>query len=371
MQGKNIVLDKFMIWHLSMYTDLVFFYSVMMRRHLTNEQVAQAVALSNDGRSQRYIANVLGVSHSVVGRVVQRHRETGRFTRRLGQGRRRCTTAREDRAIGRRALQERQATARTLAGHHTAVTDQIISAQTIRRRLREQNIRSRKPMKVPKMTAAHRANRMRFARAHVNWSMQRWRRILFTDESRFALEGCDGRVRVWRREQEHRNHPDCVAARTAFRSGSVMIWGGIRLNSKTPLVIIPPPALNAVRYRDEIVQPFIIPEAAAVGPHFQLMQDNARPHIAHLIIEYLAAAGIQTMEWPANSPDMNPIEHVWDFMGRKLIQLQPQPRNHAELSNALQNIWNNIPQAYINTLIRSCGRRCQAVLRARGGPTCY
>ncbi|CDQ59908.1 unnamed protein product [Oncorhynchus mykiss] len=73
-------------------------------------------------------------------------------------------------------------------------------------------------------------------------------------------------------------------------------------------------------YRDEILRPLVRPYAGVVGPGFLLMQDNARPHVAGVCQQFLQEEGIDAMDWPACSPDLNPIEHIWDIMSRSIHQ---------------------------------------------------
>jgi transposase len=74
---------------------------------------------------------------------------------------------------------------------------------------------------------------------------------------------------------------------------------------------------------------------------------------------------------PARSPDLNPIEHLWDNMERQVAASQPAPINLNDLGNRLVEIWDAVDQDYIRHLTASRGRRCQAVVTTRGGNTCY
>uniref|UniRef100_A0AAZ3S5R2 Tc1-like transposase DDE domain-containing protein n=1 Tax=Oncorhynchus tshawytscha TaxID=74940 RepID=A0AAZ3S5R2_ONCTS len=150
-----------------------------------------------------------------------------------------------------------------------------------------------------------------------------------------------------------------------FGGGSVMVWGGISF-----LRVLARGSLTAIRYRDEILRPLVRPYAGAVGPGFLLMQDNARPHVAGVCQLFLQEEGIDAMDWPARSPDLNPTVHIWDIMSRSIHQ-QTAPQTVQELADALVQVWEEIPQETIRHLIRSMPRRCREVIQARGGHTHY
>ena len=149
-----------------------------------------------------------------------------------------------------------------------------------------------------------------------------------------------------------------------------MMWGGIRRDGRTALVIIEtPPGLTADRYVEEVLEPHVLSQREEIGEGFILQQDNARPHIAQVTREFLQAEGIEVLVWPANSPDLNPIEHLWDELKRRVNKRNN--RNLQELRQAIIEEWHNIPQDLINKIIKSMRRRCQAVLAANGGATRY
>jgi transposase len=196
------------------------------------------------------------------------------------------------------------------------------------------------------------------------------RNILFTDESRFCLDFHDGRRRVWR--SRNQRFANCnVVEHDRFGGGSVMVWGGISLDGSTDLYVIRNGSLNAVRYRDEILDPIVRPFAGAIGDDFILMDDNARPHRARIVNDYLARESIVRMDWPAYSPDLNPIEHAWDCLQKRISQLPVSPRSLDELADALLREWQQIPQQRFLNLVESFTTRCQAVIDARGGHTRY
>ncbi|GFW33377.1 transposable element Tcb1 transposase [Trichonephila clavipes] len=117
---------------------------------------------------------------------------------------------------------------------------------------------------------------------------------MFSDESRFALEPDNKRIRIWRK-QGTRKQPQNSTEHHAFRGGSIMVWAGISLGYLTNLHIFKQDSVTAVRYRDEILEHIVKLYATASGPAFVLMDDNARPHRADIADDYLKSEGIARM----------------------------------------------------------------------------
>ena len=186
-----------------------------LRRHLSQDEMNRGIGMLHSGLSQRHVANVLGVSQSVVSRMWNRFITTGNV-RHLHAGRReRSTNEVQDRFLVVQARRHRFDNA----------TGVRISTQTIRNRLHDAGLRSRRPaIRVP-LTRYHVQMRLAWARDHVTWTQNDLAPVLFTDESRLCVDFTDRRARVWRMPNE-RFAPVCVAEHDRFGGGLSHGLGG-------------------------------------------------------------------------------------------------------------------------------------------------
>ncbi|GFX35849.1 transposable element Tcb2 transposase [Trichonephila clavipes] len=146
-----------------------------------------------------------------------------------------------------------------------------------------------------RLTSRHRRERRELAIQYVNWRRNEWSNVLFSDESRFSVHPDNRRIFIWRYRGRRNN--------TAF------VHERVRFGDRTVLV-------------DEIFRPSVVPYAAAIGDDFILMEDNCRPHRVNLVEDFRFEEQIVRMEWPACSPDMNPIQHVCDALGSQVAGRQ-------------------------------------------------
>lgn len=197
--------------------------------------------------------------------------------------------------------------------------------------------------------------------------MADWANVLFVDETRVKLRGNDGRTRVYRRRGE-RNAQNCVVEVDQFGGGSLMLWAGVSMHTKTPVVTIQG-NLNAQKYQTDVLLPHLIPHIRA-NRGMGLMQDNAPCHAARTTQNLLATNNIRLINMPAKSPDLNPIEHLWDLMKSRVHALPQQP-NLATLQRDINRVWAGINQRDIQQYAGSMRSRCQAVIAANGGHTRY
>jgi len=147
-----------------------------------------------------------------------------------------------------------------------------------------------------------------------------------------------------------------------------MIWAGIFHNGKTELISVAG-NLTSHKHCDEIIEPVVVP---IMRQHDVTLfrQDNACPHTARYTQDALRRNNVQVLSWPARSPDISPIEHPWDHVGRQARD-KHDVENVRDLAHALQQEWARIPLRVIRKLICSMRRRCGAVVAAGGRLTRY
>ena len=129
--------------------------------------------------------------------------------------------------------------------------------------------------------------------------------------------------------------------------------------------------MNDVWYRDDHLAPFVVPYAGSIGENFILMDDNARTHRARVVNDFLQEQGIIRMEWPEYSPDLNPIENLWDIIGARVRNSREPPRTLNDLRQAVIEQWDALIQNVINRCIRNMRQRCNAVIQSICGHTRY
>ncbi|GFT77700.1 transposable element Tcb2 transposase [Trichonephila clavipes] len=303
------------------------------------------------------------------GRIIGKLEEGRSVTRTAIRGfisaRPRGTTPADDRYIVLQARRNRRQIAGEIARHTTQATGRPISRFTVARRLHGGGLFAQRPVRCVPLAPAHRRRRSLWCREHRNWRDNEWGRVLFTDESRFSLSSDSHRILIWR-ERGSRNQPSNIIERDRYGGRGVLVWRGIMLGSRTDLHIFDAGSVNGTRYCNEILLPYVRLFRGAMGLQFLFMDDNTPCHRTVAAEQLLESEDIERMDWPARSPDLNPIEHVWEFLVRRFAARNLPPVTFRELRLALQDEWAAMPQQLIDTLILSMGRRCETCLAVRG-----
>lgn len=319
--------------------------------------------------SSKAIGANLGYHHTVISRLVQKHAQTGEVKDRARSGRPPVTTPRENRNLLRLVRREPFKTSTVLK--RLWLPDRRFSTRTVRNRLKSAGLRSRRVIKRPRLRDHHKDARLAWCIARQNLNLRSWRKIHWSDESRFLLYVTDGRARVWR-QRNTAYTPRNIMPTVPYGGGSVMVWGCVSHDCKLDLVTIRG-NLTGDQYIREVLRPVVVPHfdnhPLATRPEY--MDDNARPHRSRAVTAFMRTNAISTVPWPAMSPDLNPIEHLWDVLGRRIQAREPPVQNLQELEAALHQEWRQLTQQQIRRLTGSMRRRVECVIRARGGYTRY
>lgn len=340
------------------------------RNHLDDFTRGRMIGKLEEGRTLSSIAEEFGIAKSVVSRAWKAFQTTGTAVRKVGGGRPRKTTAVDDRYIVLQAKRARSQSASAIAQQLCAATGRQVSRFTVARRLHKGGLFARRPERCIPLTVGQRRRRLEWCKEHKNWTSHQWSRVLFTDESRFSATSDSRRHLIWR-EVGTRFYPSNIVEKDRYGGPGVMVWGGIMLNGRTDLHIFDTGSVTGDRYCQEVILPHVRLFRGAIGADFLFMDDNARPHRTHAVQQLLESEDITRLDWPAYSPDLNPIEHVWDALGRRIASRLHPPGNIQELKQMLSEEWALLPQELLDNLVLSMGRRCEATIAVRGGHIPY
>ncbi len=148
--------------------------------------------------------------------------------------------------MGRLVRDDRKATVTQITTRYNQGMQNIISECTTRRTLKKMGYSSRRPHRVPLLSAKNRKRRLQFAQAHQNWTIEYWENVAWSDESRFLLRHSDGRVRILQNVHESMD-PSCLISTVQAAGGGVMVWRILSWHTLGPLVPIEH-CLNATVY---------------------------------------------------------------------------------------------------------------------------
>lgn len=237
----------------------------------------------------------------------------------------------------------------------------------MQRRLVEAGLYGRRPAKKPWISKKNVAARLKFSNDHLNWTADNWKKVLWSDESKFNLVNNDGKGYVRRPKNQRFNHKYTTPT-VKFGGGNIMVWGSFSWHGIGPLYLIND-KMDQIQYR-EILQKEMLPYAKNNLPKgWVFMHDNDPKHTAKVVKAWLGKNKVRCLDWPAQSPDLNPIENLWGEVERRLCG--QKFNNKDALFQAVNNIWNSLPTELIHKLVESLPRRCQAVINAKGYATKY
>lgn len=338
------------------------------RKEHSNDLRQRVVDHIQAGDSYGETARQLKLARSTVQKIFLKYKKVHSVSNIPGRGRKRATTEREDRTILKKMKQNRRKSASSIAAEMGEEFSLKISPTLVRNRLQAAGYHGRIARAKPWIDKCNYIHRVRWARSYLERPLEFWNRVLWSDESKFTLFGSDGMVRVWRTPQETLKK-ECLKPTVKHGGGSVMVWGCMSASGVGNLTFIEGTMDGEVYQRildDNLMQSM---QKLGMGEGVIFQDDNDPKHRAHAVRDFLLENAIETLPWPAQSPDLNPIEHIWDEMERRMKGRNPS--NAQALRELIIETWNSIGPDVTKKLVETISKRCRAVILNKGGPSGY
>jgi transposase len=325
-------------------------------------QRAAIVVLNKEGRIRTDIAQQVGTSLPTVRHWLQHFEEKNDLSDKHRSGRPRCTDEAMDAAIvGAAYVENNFCTPRGLKRKHQLEP----SARTIDRRLQEANLFGRVARHKKQMSSDEKRKRLSFAEGYKHMTEDDWMKVMFADEKKFKGDGFMGQIWV-RRPKGEADNP-AYSVQKLPHPVKLNVWGcfcgrGLgycyifdkNMNAKLLKKILGSHLIESAQLHFEQDPPEL----------WHLLQDNDPKHKSVLVRTWLHNNGISMLDFPPYSPDLNPIENLWNHLARR-VESRPASTMD-ELQDVIAEEWEATPVAFLETLARSMPKRCQAVIEAKG-----
>lgn len=335
--------------------------------NLDREKRAVINSYCTDGLSIRTISSKLKIPKSTVAYAIQRYRETRSNFDRSRCGRPRKTTKQEDKSIVLLSKRNRRRTAPEITADFNNCHKKEISVDTVKRRLRSAGLYGRVAVQKPLLRPQNKKKRLQWAKEHKNWTIDDFKNVFWTDESKFEIFGSKRRTYV-RRSVNKKMLPACITPTVKHGGGSVMVWGGFSFNGISQLYRIKG-ILEKKQYHKILVHKVVPAGMQLIGRGFIMQQDNDPKHISGLCKNYLKKkekdGTLKIMIWPPQSPDLNPVELLWEEIDRHIRKRCLTSQEN--LWTVLEEEWNNLDKQKLKNLIKRMPRIVKAVLKMKGG----
>lgn len=337
-------------------------------KKISNEVEKCVIDELKNGISYRKIAQKFNISFKTVGNIAKRSGLTFPAPR---LGRNSILSVRDRRTVQRLVASGEANGPREVQQKLSSCYQIEISKRTALREINKCGFHARKRVKKPRLTERHKSLRLAFAKKYQNWTMDDWEKVIWTDESKINLFGPDGPKYIYRKPNAPSTDRDVIPT-MKFGGGKLLFWGCFCVQGVGKLHKILG-NMNAEMYID-IIKSSYMDSLTAWGRNVEnsvMQQDNDPKHKAKKTLEFFETAKITLLDWPPQSPDLNPIENLWGILKRRVYNYQHSFKNTTELWQRCHDIWSSITQEECRKLVESMPFRIQAVIESKGGYTKY
>ena len=246
-------------------------------------------------------------------------------------------------------------------------TNLTVSKETVRKNLKENGVCAHKAINKPLLNQKNRKRRLEIAKNYLFKEDSFWSNVIFSDEATVKLFPQHKNAIIYRKKGEELLEKNIIRTKK-FGGGKVMFWGCMSAKGVGHLIPIKG-NINSATYIRILSNNLIRSAKKMELDSFVFQQDGAPCHRAKNTEEWFERKGIELLEWPAQSPDLNPIENLWSIIKKKLQKYTFNSLD--ELTEKTIEIWEKITPEMCENLVNSMPKRAQAVYEAKGGVTKY
>uniref|UniRef100_A0AAR2K1L6 Paired domain-containing protein n=1 Tax=Pygocentrus nattereri TaxID=42514 RepID=A0AAR2K1L6_PYGNA len=330
----------------------------MPRSKEIQEQLRKKVIeIYQSGKGYKAISKALGIQRTTVRAIIHKWRRHGTVVNLPRSGRPPKISPRVQRRLIQEVTKDPTTTSKELQASVASVKVSV-HASTIRKRLGKNGLHGRVPRRKPLLSKKNIKARLNFSKTHLDDPQHFWENILWTYLLRI----------IWRKRNTAFQKKNIIPT-VKYGGGSVMVWGCFAASGPGRLAVINGTMNSAVYQKilKENVRPSV--RELKLKRTWVLQQDNDPKHTSKSTTEWLKKIKMKTLEWPSQSPDLNPIEMLWYDL-KKAVHAR-KPSNVTELEQFCKDEWAKIPPERCKRLIASYRKRLVAVVAAKGGPTSY
>lgn len=326
------------------------------------------VNLHEDGKSLREISKIVKRAVSTVKKIIDKFKKFNTLDNFKRSGRPKKLNKETVKDIVKEVKNNPRSSAVKIAEICLRTLNLSVSADTIRNTLHEHGLNGRVQRKKSYISKVNKKKRLAYSKTYKNRDFSFWKNVLFTNESKFEIFGGHTNKRIWRTKNTEFQEKN-IAATVKHGGGSVMVWGCMAASGVGNLEFIES-TMNKYDYLN-ILKQHLAPSVEKLGlPRvWTFQQDNDPKHTSYLAREWLLYKTPKQLDHPPQSPDLNPIENLWNYLDQKIRQRKITSKQ--TLKEALKEEWEKIPEDYTKKIVESMPRRLQHVIKAKGGQTKY